>query len=122
MDIENPMTALLLFTTMAQTSPDADEAKESAEQAQEIIDTYKFDEEVIASTKALSKKLIKQHSKKFFIEVHHGDGSMSLVACSSKATLQNGLKKFQTDYPGSVQISFNEAFPALWNAIAEGRA
>ena len=121
-NIENPITALLLFTTIAQTSPDANDAKEAAEQAQEVIDRYEFGEEVIASTMAMSKKLIAKHSKKYFIEVHLGDGSMSLVACSSKAILRTGLKKFQTDYPGSVQISFNEAFPALWNAIAEGRA
>ncbi len=121
MDIENPMTALLLFTTMAQTSRDADEAKESAEQAQEIIDTYEFDEEIIASTMALSKKLIQQHSEKFFIEVHLDDGSMALVGCDDQETLKNGLEKFQTEYPGSVEISFSEAYPSLWCAIAEER-
>jgi hypothetical protein len=121
MDIENPITALLLFTTMAQTSPDADEAEESADQAQEIIDTYEFDEEVIASTRALSKKLIEQHEKKFFIEVHLDDGSKALVGCDDQETLKSGLVKFQTDYPGSVQIGFQEAYPTLWNAIAEER-
>ncbi len=107
---------------MAQTSDDADEADEAAKQAQDIIDANEFDEEVIASTRALSKKLIEQHEKKFFIEVHLGDGSKSLVACSSRKTLENGLAKFQAEYPGSVQISAKEAFPALWNAIAEERA
>jgi hypothetical protein len=121
MDIENPITALLLFTTIAQTSPDADEVQEYAEQAQVIIDTYNLDEDVISSTSALSKKLIEQHEKKFFIEVHLGDGSKALVGCDDQETLKNGLVKFQTEYPGSVQISFQEAYPSLWNAIAEER-
>jgi hypothetical protein len=122
MNIENPITALLLFTTIAQTSTDADEAEEAAKQAQDIIDANEFDEDVIASTKALSKKLIGQHQKKFFIEVHLGDGSKALVGCDDRETLKNGLVKFQTEYPGSVQISFKEAYPSLWNAIAEERA
>ncbi len=121
MDIENPITALLLFTTIAQTSADADEADEAAKKVQDIVDANEFDEEVIASTRALSKKLIEQHEKKFFIEVHLGDGSKALVGCADQETLKNGLVKFQTEYPGSVQISFEEAYPSLWNAIAEER-
>jgi hypothetical protein len=122
MNIENPITALLLFTTIAQTSTDADEAEEAANQAQDIIDANKFDDEIISSTRAMSKKLIDQHAEKFFIEVHLDDGTMALVGCDDQETLQNGLAKFQAEYPGSVQIGFNEAFPSLWNAIAEERA
>jgi hypothetical protein len=122
MNIENPITALLLFTTIAQTSTDANEADEAAKQAQGIIDANEFDDEVIASTRALSKKLIEQHEKKFFIEVHLGDGSKALVGCDDQETLKNGLVKFQSEYPGSVQIGFQEAYPSLWNAIAEERA
>jgi hypothetical protein len=119
--VENPVTALLLFHTISLSSRDKAYAEQAAGQAQEVIDANEFDEEVVASSIAMAKKLIDRHSKKFYIEVQLEDGSKSLVACATAENLKKGLKKFQAEYPGSVQISYQEAFPTLWNSIAEGR-
>jgi hypothetical protein len=119
--IKNPITALLCFTTIARTSTDDQEKAEAIEEVKGLIAKYKFGNDVVDSTNALSKKLIEAHMKSHFVEIHLPNKRMQLAKFTTKKSLGTNLKKIQLDFPGSREISAQEVISVLYDAIAAGR-